>query len=101
MKGQKVVWLYQGVYKSGNIYGSDPNTDTYDIVLGERNVPIENIFTSIGNKPQVDDIILYKKNKNIYEALVCKIDYGSQSVQIKIIVRDIHYSNLFNDDNKC
>ena len=61
----------------------------YDVLLSERNVPLEYIYTPFNqNKLDKGDIILYKKN-GIYEAYVSNIDWSSNSVQIRIIRRGL------------
>lgn len=62
---------------------------TYDVLLSERNVPFESIYTLLNSDLSKGDIILYKKQHSVFEAYVADIDWPSDSAQIRIIQRDI------------
>jgi hypothetical protein len=70
------------------------NDCTYDVLLlPERNVPFELIYVPMSVKIEVEprDIVLYRKNGGVYEVYVSKVDWNSQSLQIRLIQRNLKY----------
>ncbi|GAG88823.1 unnamed protein product, partial [marine sediment metagenome] len=79
---------------------SKKGVNTYDILLPERNVLFESIYVPFNAKLKEKDIVVYKKNNNISEAIVTKIDWNSESAQIQIIKRN-YILLAFDDETLC
>ncbi len=74
-----------------NIYTDQEGHTYYDVLLSERNVPIESIYVPFGtDKLSKGDVVLYKKLNDVYEAWVSKVDWNSNSVQIRIIQQRLY-----------
>ncbi len=74
-----------------NIYTDKDGYEYYDVLLSERNVLIESIYVPFKtDKISKGDIVLYKKRNDIYEAWVSKVDWNSDSAQIRIIQRGLY-----------
>ena len=88
--GDSVVWYDHDIEKNAIIYNVNDD-GSYDILLlQERNVMFESIYTPISaNDIQKGDIVLYKKKNKINEALIDTIDWASSSMQVRFIIRNI------------
>jgi hypothetical protein len=102
--GDSVIWNDEnGISRICTILNNNEETSTYDILLPERNVMFKSIYTQfdkqLNNDKQINgnndekitigEIVIYKKGKELREAVVVDIDWASNSVQIQIINRDI------------
>ena len=80
------------------VYRDKKGYEFYDILLSERNVPLEYIYTPINNNINNNiivkgDVIIYKKRGRMYEALVNLVDWASSSAQIRIIQRNLYLNH--------
>jgi len=97
MEGDAVIWVDEnGTQYSGEIY--KVNKIDYDIVLNERNVPFERLYLPIGEEPKKGNIGVYNKNGAFYEVLIVKVDWGSQSCQVRMVFRNVSPDTLFRSD---
>jgi len=97
--GDSVIWNDEnGISRICTILNNNEETSTYDILLPERNVMFKSIYRQLNhdkqvvnneNKITIGEIVIYKKGKEMREAVIVDIDWSSNSVQIQIINRDI------------
>ena len=89
--GERVIWLDDtGIERICTIMSVNTD-DTYDIILPERNVMFDSIYRSMVNDSPIvkGEIVIYKKQDKLYEAVVSKVDWSSNSLQIQIIAKNI------------
>lgn len=89
--GEEVIWDDpDGPSRLCTIIGQNSN-GTYDILLPERNVLFDSIYRQMNIKELITkgEVVIYQKQHNFYEAVVSKVDWPSQSLQIQIIMRNI------------
>ncbi len=90
--GDNVSYLSDGINRVCEIYKVRHDSDNYvcyDILLPERNVPLERIVPNASDMRK-GDVVIYQKNNKNCEAYISAIDVASSSVQIRIIVKNLY-----------
>lgn len=86
--GSEVIWTDENnIERICEIISVNKNK-SYDILLPERNVMFESIYEPYGpvlNSIKTGDTIIYKTK----DAIITKIDWSSNSLQIRIIEKNI------------
>ena len=75
---------------------------TYNLLLPERNVPIERLYydqSNEGERLKKGSNIWYYKEGKYQKCLLEKIDWSSNSAQIRPIVNNVYKYNCGNNSN--
>ena len=89
--GDQVIWQDDDKIERICTILSVNTNQTYDILLSERNVMYDSVYRLMTNDQPITkgERVVYKKNEKLHEAIVSKVDWGSNSLQIQIIMRNI------------
>ena len=89
--GDMIEYKYDNEEILAEIFNIYEQKNTYDTISpNERNVLIESIQDNDKKRLKKGDIVMYRKKDKNYEVYITKIDWNSQSAQVKIIHRNIN-----------